>query len=193
MESCNKNINFINRVKKSFWDKKDNAGYIKKRVILVGNPNVGKSVIFNNLTGSYVTVSNYPGTTVEINKGSFVFDNFEVELIDTPGMYSMVSITEEERVTRNILIEERPDLVIHVIDAKNIKRMLPLTIQLLEAGFEVVLVLNIMDEAKSLGISIDIGKIQEILNITVIESSAALNKGLKDVLKSIKEHLAYVA
>ncbi|MEN8904618.1 MAG: FeoB small GTPase domain-containing protein [Clostridiales bacterium] len=193
METCKKNYSILSRIKKSIKTKKNVVEFINKKVVLVGNPNVGKSVIFNDLTGSYVTVSNYPGTTVEINKGNFLFDNYKAEIIDTPGMYSMVSITDEERVTRNILMEDRPDLVVHVIDAKNIKRMLPLTIQLIEAGFNLVLVLNIMDEAKDLGMKIDTKKLEEILKIKIIETSAALNKGLKDVLKSIKEHLAYVA
>jgi ferrous iron transport protein B len=193
MESCSKNENIISKIKKNIKEKKISTSTNKKRVILVGNPNVGKSVIFNSLTGSYVTVSNYPGTTVEINSGNFTFENYEVELIDTPGMYSMISITDEERVTRKILTEKKPDLVVHVIDAKNIKRMLPLTIQLIEAGFDVVLVLNIMDEAKTFGIDIDVEKLKQILNINIIEASAALNKGLNDVLRSIKEHLSYVA
>ena len=122
-----------------------------KKIIIAGNPNVGKSVIFNAITGSYATVSNYPGTTVEVFRGKTKINGEEFEVIDTPGMYSFVPVTEEERVSRNIIFAEKPVLVIHVLDTKNIERMLPFTLQLIEAGLPVVLVLNIMDEADRLG------------------------------------------
>ncbi|MCX7771454.1 MAG: 50S ribosome-binding GTPase, partial [Proteobacteria bacterium] len=86
------------------------------------------------MTGAYVTVSNYPGTTVEVSRGWYSIDGMKLEIIDTPGMYSMLPISEEERVTRTLLIEEKPELVLHVVDAKNLGRMLPLTLQLIEAG-----------------------------------------------------------
>ncbi|MFZ5986333.1 MAG: FeoB small GTPase domain-containing protein [Bacillota bacterium] len=154
-----------------------------KKVALVGNPNVGKSVIFNSLTGAYVTVSNYPGTTVEVSRGRYAGDDVKLEIIDTPGMYSMIPISEEENVTRKLLLNEKPDIVMHVIDAKNIERMLPLTLQLLEAGFKTILVLNIMDEAKALGINIDCDELQKLLGIPVVEASAALNIGIREIKK----------
>jgi ferrous iron transport protein B len=101
---------------------------------IVGSPNVGKSVIFNNLTGAYVTVSNYPGTTVDVSRGRARIDDEEIEIVDTPGMYSLLPITEEERVARVILLEEEPEVILHVVDSKNLERMLPLTIQFIEAG-----------------------------------------------------------
>ena len=116
-----------------------------KKVALVGNPNVGKSVLFNALTGSYVTVSNYPGTSVEVARGKAVIGGENVEIIDTPGMYSLLPITEEERVARRILLEDSPDIVIHVVDARNLERMLAMTLQLVAAGLPVILVLKIMD------------------------------------------------
>src|SRR5690242_7273380 len=119
-----------------------------KKVALVGNPNVGKSVLFNALTGAYVTVSNYPGTSVEVARGSAVIEGEQYEIIDTPEMYSILPITEEERVAREILLNESPDVVIHVLDARNLERMLAMTLQLIEAGLPVVLVVNIMDEAE---------------------------------------------
>lgn len=97
------------------------------RVVLVGNPNVGKSVLFNRLTGRYVVVSNYPGTTVEVARGQARIGNMTCEVIDTPGMYSLSPITEEERVARALLLKERPNVVVHVVDAKNLNRMLSLT------------------------------------------------------------------
>ena len=112
------------------------------RIILVGQPNVGKSLLFNRLTGRTAIVSNYPGTTVEIDRGIVSIDARRYELIDTPGLYSLIPVTEEERITRRILLFEDPFLVIHVVDAKNLERMLPLTLQLIEAGIPAVLVLN---------------------------------------------------
>src|SRR5450759_917212 len=104
-----------------------------KRVALVGNPNVGKSVLFNALTGAYVTVSNYPGTSVEVSRGNAVVDGETWQVIDTPGMYSIHTITEEERVAREILLNETPDVVVHVLDARNLERMLAMPLQLFEA------------------------------------------------------------
>jgi ferrous iron transport protein B len=156
-----------------------------KKVALVGNPNVGKSVLFNALTGAYVTVSNYPGTSVEVARGSAVIDGVTCEIIDTPGMYSILPITEEERVAREILLNESPDLVIHVLDARNLERMLAMTIQLIEAGLPVVLVINIMDEAERMGLVIDIPLLQEKLAIPVIGAATAKKRGLTEIRKLI--------
>src|SRR5271169_4708437 len=133
----------------------------KLKVALVGNPNVGKSVLFNALTGAYVTVSNYPGTSVEVARGSATIDGEQYEIIDTPGMYSLLPITEEERVARDILLNESPDVVFHVLDARNLERMLTMTLQLVEAGLPVVLVVNIMDEAERMGLSIDVSLLRK--------------------------------
>ena len=156
-----------------------------KKIAIVGSPNVGKSVLFNALTKKYVTVSNYPGTTVEVSRGKFTEDIFTYEVVDTPGMYSLMPITEEERVARRILINEKPNLVIHVIDAKNLERMLPLTLQLIEASLQVILVLNIMDEAKKEGVFIDTHLIEKELNIPVIETVSTTGKGVKELKKRI--------
>lgn len=138
--------------------------------------------MFNNLTGEYAAVSNYPGTTVEVYRGKAKFGNEEFEVIDTPGMYSFLSITEEERVARSILLNENPCIILHVIDAKNLERMLPLTLQMLEAGFPVILVLNIMDEARKLGIVIDIAALEKELNIPVVATVSTTREGL-DILR----------
>ena len=189
MECCKSKTPVIKRFKtillKLFNLKhKNQSRYTSKkgRIILIGNPNVGKSLIFNSLTGAYVTVSNYPGTTVEVSSGNTVFNNKEFEIIDTPGLYSLLPISEEESVTRDYLLKEKPDLVIHVIDAKNIKRMLLLTLQLIDTGLPVILVLNMIDEAKSIGFHIDVKKLEERLNISVIATSAAHNTGI-DILR----------
>ena len=157
----------------------------RKKVALVGNPNVGKSVLFNALTGAYVTVSNYPGTSVEVSRGSAVIDGKSFEIIDTPGMYSILPITEEERVAREILLHEAPDLVIHVLDARNLERMLSMTLQLIEAGLPMLLVVNIMDEAERMGLEIDIPLLQEKLGIPVIGAATAKKRGLPEIRRAI--------
>lgn len=196
MDCCNNKPSAMQRIKSILENKKHEMRkelLPVRKVALIGNPNVGKSVIFNNLTGAYVTVSNYPGTTVEISRGYYLCDDVKIEVIDTPGMYSMLSITEEERVARKLLMREKPELVLHIIDAKNIGRMLPLTLQLIEAGYRVMLVLNIMDEAKSLGMNINCKKLEKHLGIKVIEASAALNEGMDLIKKCVKEQIVDAA
>ncbi|WP_136526648.1 ferrous iron transport protein B [Geomonas ferrireducens] len=156
-----------------------------KKVALVGNPNVGKSVLFNALTGAYVTVSNYPGTSVEVSRGNTVIGGEEFEIIDTPGMYSILPITEEERVAREILLTERPHLVLHVLDARNLERMLPMTLQLIEAELPVILVVNIMDEAARMGLQIDIPLLSERLGIPVIGAATAKKVGVPEIKAAI--------
>jgi len=163
----------------------DGSGNCALKVALVGNPNVGKSVLFNALTGAYVTVSNYPGTSVEVARGSVVIDGVSCEIIDTPGMYSILPITEEERVAREILLHESPDVVIHVLDARNLERMLAMTLQLIEAGLPVILVVNIMDEAERMGLVIDIPLLAEKLGIPVIAAAAAKKIGLPELREAI--------
>lgn len=159
-----------------------------KKIAIVGSPNVGKSVLFNALTKRYVTVSNYPGTTVEVSRGRMKIDEQEYEIIDTPGMYSFLPITEEEKVARRILIKERPAIVIHVVDAKNLERMLPLTLQLIEATLPAILVLNIMDEAQKEGVLIDTNLLEKELGIPVIEAVSTKGKGIDDLKKRIKTY-----
>ncbi|HJV34755.1 ferrous iron transport protein B [Geomonas sp.] len=158
-----------------------------KKVALVGNPNVGKSVLFNALTGAYVTVSNYPGTSVEVSRGNTVINGDHFEVIDTPGMYAILPITEEERVAREILLNERPHLVIHVLDARNLERMLPMTLQLIEAELPVVLVVNIMDEAARMGLHIDIPLLSQRLGIPVIGAATAKKVGLPEIRAAIAD------
>ncbi len=153
-----------------------------KKIILVGSPNVGKSVIFGNLTGKYVTVSNYPGTTVEVTRGKGKIGDGEFEVTDTPGMYSLLSMTEEERVARSMLLEECPEVVIQIADAKNIERMLHLTLQLIEAELPVVLDLNLMDEAERVGMKIDFEQLERELGIPVFATVATEGTGM-DILK----------
>ena len=123
------------------------------RIALVGNPNVGKSVVFGALTGTYATVSNYPGTTVELTRAA-ARDNPAIEVIDTPGVDSLTPNSEDERVTRDILLEG-VESVVQVADAKNLPRALALSLQLAEAGVPFVVALNMTDEAADRGLRID--------------------------------------
>jgi len=150
-------------------------------VAIVGSPNVGKSVFFNRLTGRYVVVSNYPGTTVELARGRAAAGGGEVEVIDTPGLYALLSVSEEERVTRRLLLERRPRAVVHVVDAKNLERMLPLSMQLLELGLPVAIALNMMDEARRLGVRVDAGALSRALGVPVLPTVAITGEGMPAV------------
>lgn len=153
-----------------------------RQVLLVGTPNVGKSVLFKQLTGVYATVSNYPGTTVEITRGKMHVAGQDYEIIDTPGMYTLLPITEEERVARNLLMSAHPYLVLHVMDAKDLDRMLPLSLQLIEADCPLLLVLNMVDEAETAGVTIDTAVLEEETGVPVVATVAPKGYGL-DLLK----------
>ena len=159
-----------------------------KKVAIVGNPNVGKSVLFNNLTKHYVVVSNYPGTSVEVSRGTLTTGHDEFEVIDTPGIYSLSPLTEEERVARRILLKEELCLVIHVVDAKNLERMLPFTLQLMETRLPVMLVLNMMDEAEKAKVAIDIDLLEEELGIPVIATVSTTGRGMDTLKRRITDH-----
>jgi ferrous iron transport protein B len=161
---------------------------LRGKVILVGNPNVGKSVIFGYLTGRYVTVSNYPGTTVEIAKGKAKYNGGADEVIDTPGVNSLLPFSEDEVVTRNILLNEKPRLVVQVADAKNLRRALFLSVQLAEMGVPFVLNLNMMDEALSRGIHLDRKKLTDMLGVAVVETVAINQRGLTQLVEEICNH-----
>jgi len=160
-----------------------------KKIGIVGSPNVGKSVVFNALTGAYVTVSNYPGTTVNMSRGKATIEGEGFEMVDTPGMYSLLPITEEERVARSILMEENPEVILHVVDARNLDRMLPLTLQLIEGGFPVILNLNMMDEAETAGIEVNVEKLEEELGIPVVATVATTGRGMKVLRKRLVEYV----
>lgn len=160
-------------------NKKNRSDY---SLLLIGNPNVGKSVIFGKLTGSYATVSNYPGTTVDIMTGYMsVGSHHSIKVTDTPGFYNMVTVTEEERVTKNVVLNNKVDIILHVADAKNIGRMLPLTLQLMEAGLPVILVLNMYDELVRAGLSIQVSHLEHDLGIPVVVTTASEGYGIENL------------
>ncbi len=159
-----------------------------KTIALVGTPNVGKSLLFGKLTNNYVIVSNYPGTSVEVTRGKVPIGNETYDIVDTPGMYALSVLTEEERVARRVLIYEKPDVVIHVLDAKNLKRMLPFTIQLIEAELPLILVLNMMDEARKAGIEIDIPLLAKELGIPVVSTVSTTGEGINELKERIARY-----
>jgi len=168
----------------------DEIGPGAARLMIVGNPNVGKSVVFNRLTGTYVVVSNYPGTTVEISRGKMRIRDRDFEVIDTPGMYSLRPISDEERVGRALLLREPADVVLHVVDAKNLDRMLPFTLQLIEADFPVVLAVNMMDEAKVLGVTLDTPLLRTKLGIPVVETIALTGRGIDELRNTLYDYVS---
>ena len=156
------------------------------KVLLIGNPNVGKSALFGLLTGKYVTVSNYPGTTVEVTYGNAMLNKTRSLVIDTPGVNSLVPMSEDEKVTRDMLLSDRAGVVVQVADTKNLRRGLLITIQLAEMEVPFILDLNMDDEAKSRGILIDQEKLSQILGIEVVKTVAIRRSGIDKLLKGIQ-------
>ncbi len=157
------------------------------KVCIVGSPNVGKSVLFGRLCDKYVTVSNYPGTTVEVTRGSLISEGKRVEVIDTPGMYSFNAVTKEEEVAKDIIINETPGCIVHVIDSMNLERMLPLTLQIIETGLPVILVLNIMDEAEKKGLKIDTEALSKEIGVPVFPAVSLSGKGMDEIRSAVND------
>jgi len=160
-----------------------------KRVLLIGLPNVGKSTIFSRLSNNKVNISHYPGTVVETKRGDLKVEGQEVEIIDLPGVYNLFSNADNEKVARNILIDETPDLVIQVCDAKNLKRSLALTSLLAEFNIPLVLVLNMVDEAAQKGIKVKRHKLEEMLGTAAIETVASEGVGIASVILALGKAL----
>jgi ferrous iron transport protein B len=156
-----------------------------KKIVLMGNPNVGKSVVFSRLTGANVIASNYPGTTVDFSKGKMRIDGKRVEIIDAPGTYSLKPTNKAEEVASKMLKEA--DVIINVVDATNLERNLYLTLELIEKNIPVIIVLNLWDESKHLGIIIDEKKLENILDIPVVPTVALTGEGIKTLVSRIKE------
>jgi len=156
------------------------------KIGLAGNPNCGKTTMFNDLTGSTQYVGNWPGVTVE-KKGGKLKGHKDVEIVDLPGVYSLSPYTLEEVVTRNFMIEDKPDAIINIVDASNIERNLYLTTQILELGIPTVIALNMMDIVEKNGDKIDLNKLSDILGCPVIETSALKGKGIKEVAEKAVE------
>ncbi|XPS40444.1 ferrous iron transport protein B [Aliarcobacter butzleri] len=155
------------------------------KTVLAGQPNCGKSTIFNLVSGIEQHIANYPGVTVDKKVGFFKYQDYKIQMVDLPGTYSFSSYSLEERVAKEYIINENPDIIINVVDASNLKRNLYLTFQLLEMGLPVIVVLNMMDVASRREIKIDSQKISSMLNCPVIEASGAKGIGGDEIMKSV--------
>ncbi len=158
-------------------------------IALIGNPNVGKSTLFNTLTGENVYIGNWPGVTVEKKEGEFEYNGKKFKVVDLPGVYSLTANSIDEIVARDYIINEKPDLVVDIVDATALERNLYLTLQLMEMGANILLALNKMDLARTLGIDIDVDKLEKILGIRVVPISAIKKVGIEDLKKAISEEV----
>lgn len=158
-------------------------------IALAGNPNVGKSTLFNALTGSHQHVGNWPGKTVEKKVGRLQHGRHAITLVDLPGAYSLSAYSLEEQIARDYLVDEQPHAVVNVVDATNIERNLYLTTQLLETGIPLILAVNMQDQAGARGIQIDIARLSALLGgIPVISMIARRGQGLRELKNAMIAH-----
>lgn len=157
------------------------------KVLLMGHPNVGKSVVFNRLTGARVIESNYPGTTVDFTKGWMRLKGKNVEVVDVPGTFSLDPKDKAEEVAVKMLEEVKESMVICVIDASKIERGLYLALEIIEKGYRVVVALNMWDVAEDKNIEIDVKQLEEILGVPVVPTIAISGEGIRELVSRIKE------
>jgi len=160
-------------------------------VAVAGNPNAGKTTIFNNLTGARQHVGNYPGVTVEWTEGYLKRGDLDLKLVDLPGTYSLTAFSEEELVARDYLLHHTPDVIINVVDASNLERNLFLTTELLELGVPVVLVLNMSDVAKRHGFRVDMVRMAKRLGVLVVPAVGHRNEGTEEILDAVVQLVAH--
>ena len=153
-------------------------------VALAGNPNSGKTTLFNELTGSRQHVGNYPGVTVEKKEGTYIRDGFRLHIVDLPGTYSLTAYSLEEVVARDFLVDQKPEVVINIVDASNLERNLYLAIQFLEMGIPICIALNMIDVAKKRGIKVDAQKLSSLLGIPVIPTVARTGRGKIELMEN---------
>jgi ferrous iron transport protein B len=152
---------------------------------LAGNPNSGKTTVFNNLTGARQHVGNWPGVTVEKKEGSCSYNGYSIKVVDLPGVYSLTAYSPDEVIARNFILEEKPDVVVDIVDASNLERNLYLVIQLLEMGAWVIVALNMMDEADSRKYRIDVEGLSRLLRAPVVPMVANRNRGTVELFDEI--------
>jgi len=157
------------------------------KVLLMGHPNVGKSVVFNRLTGARVIESNYPGTTVDFTKGWMRLKAENVEVADVPGTFSLEPRDKAEEVAVKMLEEEKESLVICVIDASKIERGLYLALEIMEKGYPVAVALNMWDVAEDKNIQVDVKKLEQILDVPIVPTIAISGEGIRELVSRIKE------
>ena len=164
---------------------KQNGNKRKLRVALAGNPNAGKTTLFNALTENDRHVANYPGVTVECFEGSFVHDGVAIDLLDLPGTYSLSAHSDDERVARNVLVETHPDLVVAVVDASNLERNLYLVTQIMELNLPLLLVFNKMDLAEDRGFNLDAVHLSKLFHMPIVATVGSRAKGITDLAAAI--------
>ncbi|RLG36174.1 MAG: hypothetical protein DRN91_08605 [Candidatus Alkanophagales archaeon] len=157
------------------------------KVALVGNPNVGKTVIFNSLTGARQHVGNWPGVTIEKKVGRCTHHGVDMEIVDLPGTYSLTARSLDELIARNYIVEEKPDVVVDIVDASNLERNMYLTLLLLELEAKVVVALNMMDIAASKGYEVDAGMLSKLLGVPVVPCVAIHGEGIEELKDAIVE------
>lgn len=155
------------------------------KVALAGNPNTGKTTLFNRLTGSKQHVGNWPGVTIEKKEGIFSIAEHEITLVDLPGIYSMSVYSMEEIVARDFIMEQHPDLILNIVDGTNIERNLYLSLQLKELGIPMVVAVNMLDELKSKGIELDLNKLSNIMDTPCVAISAKNGSGMEEMIHSL--------
>ena len=154
-------------------------------IALAGNPNSGKTTVFNNLTGARQHVGNWPGVTVEKKEGSCSKRDYNIKVVDLPGVYSLTAYSPDEVIARDFILEEKPDAVVDIVDASNLERNLYLTVQLLEMGARVIVALNMMDQADSREHRIDVTGLSHLLGVPVIPLVASRNQGTTELLEEM--------
>ncbi len=157
----------------------------KITIALAGNPNSGKTTVFNNLTGARQHVGNWPGVTIEKKEGNCSYRGYNFRVVDLPGVYSLTAYSPDEVVARNFIIDEKPDVVVDIVDASNLERNLYLTVQLIELEANLVVVLNMADLAKSRGYQIDVARLSELLGAPVVSMVATRKEGDKELREEI--------
>lgn len=157
----------------------------KITIALAGNPNSGKTTIFNNLTGAHQHVGNWPGVTVEKKEGNLRYKDYEIKVVDLPGTYSLTAYSLDEIVARNFVVEERPDVVVDIVDASNLERNLYLTTQFMELGVRLVIALNMSDRAEESGHKIDTEQLSKLLGVPVVPTIGHKNKGMDELLQAV--------
>ncbi len=157
------------------------------RIALAGNPNSGKTTIFNRITGAHQHVANYPGVTVDLKKGRTKIDGTRAEIIDLPGTYSLTALSEEELVARNYILNEKPDVVIDILDASTLERQLYLAVQLLELNVPLILAFNMTDVAEKAGFEFDLPLLSDLLGVPIVQTTGLTGEGIDDLLKAASE------
>ena len=157
------------------------------KILLMGHPNVGKSVFFNRLTGANVIESNYPGTTVDYTEGYIRIEGEDIEIIDVPGAFSLEPKDKAEEVAVKMLQENREASVVCVIDASKVERGLYLALEIMEEGYPIIIALNMWDVAEDKNIQIKVARLEEILGVPVVHTVAISGEGFKELVSRIKE------